>query len=106
MQTPVAGVYIEKDAGNDNDLFLQSLPEEGHPVVQRLWELREICPNVKCAVGLSFHANAHLFETAENEAPLFAKMLLNGLGLLGHELRLEKPGCHALKRMVGATIKE
>jgi len=79
--TAVSRVDVEKDARNDDGLELEKLLEEDEAVVQRLWQLLEVEPDVKRARRREVDVKAEFMESGKDmisfgfEVPLESDLL-------------------------------
>ena len=106
MRAAIAWIHIEKDSRNNDNVFLQALAEEAHSVVERFWQSRQVCPNIKRTGRFSFDADIHLPQAAKRIIALLSEVFLDGQRFLRGDLWIEKRGSNSLERVIGAAIEK
>lgn len=101
----LAGIKIEEDAGDDNDLLLETSGEEVQPVVDTLGQITEIKPKVEGGVWRVRELEAHLRQATEDVVSLFAEVVLQGFHLAADLVRFEHRDSGLLEGDVGTTVQ-
>jgi len=101
----LAGVEVEENTRDNNDLLFQTSLEEVQAVIDALRQRRQVQPQVEGAVGNEWDLEAHRSQSINDVISLLAEVMLQGAHLVLDFSGLEHGDSSFLERYVGTSVE-